>query len=466
LEEFTPAANALGFFDETGVRTLVSLPIAVGIIGMSLLLLWPRGATPLSRAQLSLFIACGAALACEGMQLGLAPDPAANQMSSFAFSGMVVFALAPLRIRQVFILVVWGMLIPVVTLLMTGDDHIVAKFVATLSLPLSAMVLGVLVQRWELRNFRLQTLSDLRLQRRTLELERQKTEAEQQRTIAEEQQTEAEHQRSRAMSLLASALTAPIARAYQRDGYVKPFTQTVVVIFCDAVQFSDSCKNLQPERIVSEMQRMWTEFDRACLEEGLGVEPLRAEGDARMAVAGLEFDGQEKSIHRAAIAATLAMLRFRKVLPQTESNNPHEHEVLWPMRIGINIGTVTAGVIDTNQPLRKTGNLGNDRQYGRLWFDVWGDTVNMAARLAQSANPNQILVRERMLWEMGGLFDHGAVRSMRAKDDVIPDLAEIIGIASDYRDEDQRPNSKFWKTYNSASYRPTRPSRKGTDSDA
>lgn len=463
---FAPAAEALGLSNLVGLRILIAIPVVIGIIGMLIILRWPRGASSFHKARLAILIGFGLALTCEGMQLGLAPDPVANQMPSFAFATLLVFSISPLSARQSVFLAIWALAIPVATVYAVGVETEMGPFIAKLSLPLGAVVLGVAVQSWEFRNHALRTLSDLRLRRRTIELQRQKTEAERQHALAEEQRREADAQRARAMRLLASALTAPIAEAYERDGHVVPFTQTLVVVFCDAVEFSQSCKNLQPERVVSEMQRMWIAFDRVCLEQRMRVEPLRAEGDARIAVSGLDFGRQYRSTHQAAIAATLAMLRFRDVLPQPGIAGSQNDKVFWPMRIGINIGPVTAGVIDTNYSGRIFDIMAEEHEYGRLWFDVWGDTVNMAARLAQSANPNQILVRERLLWELGGLFEYGPVVSVTAKHDCIPDLTEIVGIHPDYCNERGQPNKKFWETFESSEYRPVRPFRQGSSNTA
>lgn len=462
-DTYSKLAASLSDDPELATYFMATVPLLVMIVAAALAVFALHRPLSIKGARLVVVAVAGATVLGEGSQVLLSYGHP-NHMSSFALATFIVFSVAPITGRQRAVFGFLTLLLPALMLAISG----LWWFAWMMSLPLGAALIGAVVHYRVLATFRQRRLIELQLHRRTRqaerqkeELARQKAEADRQRALAEEQHREAELQRARAMNLLASALTAPVARAYERDGFVRPFTQTVVVIFCDAVQFSDSCKHLQPERVVSEMQRMWAEFDRACLDHGLGVEPLRAEGDARMAVAGLNFGDEGTSIHQAAIAATLAMLRFRSVLPEPGGDDIYGEKVFWPMRIGINIGPVTAGVIDTNAQRQGARNIGIDSQCGRLWFDVWGDTVNMAARLAQSAGPNQILVRERMLWELGGMFSHGPVRSMKAKRDTIPDLAEILSIQPGYLGSHDEPNDRFWQIFRSESYRPVRPSREG-----
>jgi class 3 adenylate cyclase len=53
-------------------------------------------------------------------------------------------------------------------------------------------------------------------------------------------------------------------------------------------------------------------------------------------------------------------------------------EVRFDVRIGINTGTVVAGVVGTN----------------KFAYDIWGDTVNIAARMESNSAPGRINVSE------------------------------------------------------------------------
>jgi class 3 adenylate cyclase len=302
--------------------------------------------------------------------------------------------------------------------------------------------------------FKAEWIAHVRLERRTQQLERQKRQIEQQKNEAILQQAEITKQQAVLLHALSSALTAPVAHAYEREGRFPTELKTVCVIACDAVGFSDTCRKLQPERIVSELENFFREFDAACFK--FRVEPLRAQGDSRIAIAGLSPDGT-RGLHQETISAVLAMLVFKQALPDHVANMPSadRRRVLWPARIGISLGPASCGVIDTGIP-------GDSMTSGRLWFDVWGDTVNLAARLQQAAEPNQILVREAVLWETCGLFDHGAIRQIQVKCTMLSDAAEIIGIRPPYRTEAGLPNEAFWDIYNRPSSHPLRPNPEGS----
>jgi len=221
------------------------------------------------------------------------------------------------------------------------------------------------------------------------------------------------------------------------------------------VGFSETCRKLQPERIVSELENFFREFDAACFK--FRVEPLRAQGDSRIAIAGL-WEDAGRGLHHETINAILAMLHFKRVLPQVARSGifSERRPVLWPARIGISLGPASCGVIDTGMP--------DDAPTatGRLWFDVWGDTVNLAARLHEAAEPNQILVREAVLWETCGLFDHGPIKQLQVKTTTLCDTSELLGIRKPYCDEHGLPNDAFWQIYNDPGARPAKPDPAGT----
>ena len=177
-----------------------------------------------------------------------------------------------------------------------------------------------------------------------------------------------------------------------------------------------------------ELENFFREFDSACFK--YNIEPLRAQGDSRIAIAGL-WPGADRHLQREAISAVLAMLYFRAVLPGIagRARESTRGRVLWQARMGICLGPASCGVIDTGIA-EASGNSN-----GRLWFDVWGDTVNLAARIQEAAQPNQLLVRESVLWETCGLFDHGPIRQFHVKSTTLADVAEITGIRGDFRDE-------------------------------
>ena len=116
--------------------------------------------------------------------------------------------------------------------------------------------------------------------------------------------------------------------------------------------------------IVACLNRLFSEFDK--LAEDVNVEKIKTIGDSYMAVAGVPTPRANHA--RVAVKLALDMVtaaeRLGASLPAA-----------FPIRLGIHSGPVMAGVIGTR----------------KFVYDVWGDTVNIAARLEAASHPNRVL---------------------------------------------------------------------------
>lgn len=137
------------------------------------------------------------------------------------------------------------------------------------------------------------------------------------------------------------------------------------VLFADLAGFVAIAKMLGPGKTVALLDTLTREFDKAAARHG--VEKIKTMGDGYMAVAGVPV---EQADHRARLARVALDMQdaVRRVAARTGL------ELV--IRIGIASGPVTAGVIGAS----------------RMSFDVWGDTVNLAARLERMAGPDEILL--------------------------------------------------------------------------
>jgi class 3 adenylate cyclase len=116
--------------------------------------------------------------------------------------------------------------------------------------------------------------------------------------------------------------------------------------------------------IVACLNQLFSEFDR--LAEEAGVEKIKTIGDNYMAVSGVPTP---RSSH-ARMAAKFA-LDMIAATGRLQSRLP----VPFPIRVGLHSGPVMAGVIGTR----------------KFAYDVWGDTVNIAARIEAASQPNRVL---------------------------------------------------------------------------
>ena len=276
------------------------------------------------------------------------------------------------------------------------------------------------------------------LHRRNQDLEQANARITKDHQLIKQQKTEVDR-------LLDNALTHPVARVLRQTGSYPPTRDDLCVVACDIVGFSQICKTHPVKAVVEEINRFYNKYDSCCLPRG--VEPLRSQGDSRIALAGLNSDpslGKDAAV----IDAILAMLAFRAALAPMDPPPSYvrpDDALMWSARIGIDVGPVMMGVLSGT----------------RLCFDVWGDPVNMAARLEQSAAPNQIVVSDRVLAAARGLFDHGPVRELKIKDTLVRG-AVIHDIRNPFQDGQGQPNDAFWKTYSQRDHPPTHIDHSGT----
>jgi class 3 adenylate cyclase len=163
---------------------------------------------------------------------------------------------------------------------------------------------------------------------------------------------EIERQRSRAEALLHAILPAQAVVELERSQTVTPRRyEDVVVVFVDVVGFTEFCDRLAPEKIVANLHVLASTFEDITAQHGL--EKIKTVGDGLLATAGLLLPNADPVMSSIECAASTIASARRLPIP-------------WDVRVGIHIGPVVAGVVG--------------RQ--KFSFDIWGDTVNVAARLA------------------------------------------------------------------------------------
>jgi len=175
-------------------------------------------------------------------------------------------------------------------------------------------------------------------------------------------------ERNRSESLLLNILPAPIAvRLKSAPSAIADSFAEVSVLFADLVDFTALAARLSPAEVVRLLNRVFSAFDD--LAERHGLEKIKTIGDAYMVAGGLPV---EQEGHAAAIAELALGMREVMVKIREDEGLPLQ------LRIGINVGPVTAGVIGTKKFL----------------YDLWGDTVNIASRLEAQSEVGAILVTE------------------------------------------------------------------------
>lgn len=169
-------------------------------------------------------------------------------------------------------------------------------------------------------------------------------------------------------ALLRNILPDPVAdRLKAGERVIADHYDQASVLFADIVNFTPLAEARAPREVVSVLNGLFTEFDR--LADGLGLEKIKTIGDSYMAVAGVP----ERREDHAGVAMEMA-LAMHAVVAAHPAVNGQRLEI----RSGIASGPLVAGVI-------------GQRKFS---YDLWGDTVNTAARMESSGVPGCIQVTE------------------------------------------------------------------------
>ena len=143
----------------------------------------------------------------------------------------------------------------------------------------------------------------------------------------------------------------------------------VTLLFSDIVGFTTISSGHTAKEIVHALNQLFTLFDERA--KRMGVEKIKTIGDAYMAACGVP----EPNKDHASI-----MINFAKGMYQDLAKYNESADIQFNIRIGLNCGPVTAGVIGTH----------------KFIYDVWGDTVNVASRMESAANPGAIRITENL----------------------------------------------------------------------
>ncbi|HSZ32550.1 MAG TPA: adenylate/guanylate cyclase domain-containing protein [Puia sp.] len=164
--------------------------------------------------------------------------------------------------------------------------------------------------------------------------------------------------------LLLNILPRSIAERFKNDrSFLAEEYGSVTVLFADIVSFTQLSEKLKPDVLVGFLNTIFSRFDE--LAELNGLEKIKTIGDAYMVAGGVPVP----SVDHARKICGMA-LQMQKVVK--EMLNPFEEQI--SIRIGINTGPVTAGVIGVK----------------KFIYDLWGDAVNTASRMESHAEAGKI----------------------------------------------------------------------------
>lgn len=155
-----------------------------------------------------------------------------------------------------------------------------------------------------------------------------------------------------------------------------------VVLFTDFVDFSAISKDMDPIQLLRQLEKYFTVFDE--IINRYELEKIKTIGDAYMALAGVT-----ESKANPAVRACLAALEMQQYIENEAELSKAMGRGFWQVRIGIHTGPLVAGIIG------KT----------KFSFDVWGDSVNVAARAERVSTPGKITVTDAVVSAITPYFE-------------------------------------------------------------
>ena len=178
--------------------------------------------------------------------------------------------------------------------------------------------------------------------------------------------------------LLNNVLPKYVIEDLKRTGTSPPRKLDLIsVMFTDFVGFTNISKQISPEKLINELNELFTKFDE--ITEKFGSERIKTIGDAYMCVSGLKTTDVSPAQNTLKIAsAIIDYLNFRN----------KNSEIDWHIRVGIATGPAVGGIVGTKKYL----------------FDLFGDTVNTAARMEAHSDLQRVNVERNTYDQLKGLF--------------------------------------------------------------
>lgn len=197
--------------------------------------------------------------------------------------------------------------------------------------------------------------------------------------------------------LLLCVLPETAAEEIKTIGTVIPRRhEDVAVLFCDIASFTAWCDKHPPEEVVARLDSVFVQFEQVAARHGL--EKIKTVGDSFMAAANLL-----RALDDPLAAAIRCGLDLTAQLRQSDLG--------WDARVGVHFGPVVAGIVGQE----------------RYQYDIWGDTVNVAARMAGKARTGGLAITEQTWDRLDGRFEGRSLGKLEVRGKGEVSVVEITG---------------------------------------
>ncbi|MCS7019143.1 MAG: adenylate/guanylate cyclase domain-containing protein [Cytophagales bacterium] len=198
----------------------------------------------------------------------------------------------------------------------------------------------------------------------------------------EEQAKELAAEKQKSDALLLNILPREIADELKEKKQATPrLYKMVSVLFCDFKGFTEYTEKYTPEQVVRELNECFSAFDEICAR--YNMEKIKTMGDAYMCAGGIP----KPNITNAA-DAVLTGLAMQEFIAKRKHQKRLRGEPYLELRVGIHTGPVLAGVVGKN----------------KFAYDIWGNTVNIAARMETAGEIGKVNISEATYMQIKDKF--------------------------------------------------------------
>jgi class 3 adenylate cyclase len=189
-----------------------------------------------------------------------------------------------------------------------------------------------------------------------------KSENEQQEGLLEQRNRLLQKEKEKSDNLLLNILPAETAEELKETGEAAAKSyKMVTVLFLDFKDFTYMAEAMPAEELVNAINYYFSAFDTIIQRHD--IEKIKTIGDAYMCAGGLP-----QANHTNPIDVVLAALEIQEFMQQDKQQKQQQNKPCFEIRIGINSGSIIAGIVGIK----------------KFAYDIWGDTVNIAARMESS----------------------------------------------------------------------------------
>lgn len=229
--------------------------------------------------------------------------------------------------------------------------------------------------------------------------------------IADSDRNQLSAEKRKADLLLSNILPGYMIDELKAHGRVPPaHHENAYILFTDFVGFSAISRYMSPGELLRELSIYFEAFEEIC--ERRGLEKVKTIGDSLLCVGGVR--STNRTTHIDSVLAAMEMLRFAQ---ERKARKQAAGEEAWGMRAVVHCGPLVAGVVG----------------HSKIAFDIWGHSVNVAARIESVAGEGVLTISEAMYQQIRDFFECDFKGEYELKGTGKSDLYTVAGVRREFR---------------------------------